>query len=570
MKPYLVFIFILISLNIKAFGQIVEDYTYPKQTRVQCQYHCSVGIVKWWQLPDNCITTNSGYEPWEKVVNGSTYLYLKWKNIEASAQRSQLDLHWYDNGDPDHVYYTYTSVGPFQLSFPAPTFAGGSTKNIPCYSTDPVTISLNPYKNTGTASEDIDENLTITSHFKWTLPYGWETTDGKTGTFEIQSSSITVIPTASSSSCDIQVLPFADGGYESNQYGTNAATLHITRNLEDFAITGQPDVVVHETYHYEVPSHPGVSYSWQLPADWQGSSTTNSIDVTIGCDAGNIIATMTGCNNQSKSAQLSVTKNLLHPGTGISGPSVVCSSGTSYRVVDLPPGATITWDCSNYISRTSVQGANPCIFAATGQYESWIEATIHTSCGDVTLPRKTVWAGLPMLVGLFGYTTIPSWLCSETPYIFIPDLSIGSTVTSITGLSGGVEIPLTEISSGYYDVPGDVWRITLTLENSCGSETIRKFIRKANCLSLSISPNPSTGETTLTIESDTQESESMLVIDDWDLEVYDQSQQLKAKKSKLKGKEYKLNTSGWKEGVYIVRVIYKDEVLTGKLVVKRL
>ena len=70
-----------------------------------------------------------------------------------------------------------------------------------------------------------------------------------------------------------------------------------------------------------------------------------------------------------------------------------------------------------------------------------------TDCGSITMPQKSVWAGLPMLVGLFGYTTIPNWLCSETPYIFIPDLSIGSTVTSITGLSGGVEIPLTEISS---------------------------------------------------------------------------------------------------------------------------
>ena len=60
----------------------------------------------------------------------------------------------------------------------------------------------------------------------------------------------------------------------------------------------------------------------------------------------------------------------------------------------------------------------------------------------------------------------------------------------------------------------------------------------------------------------------MLVIDDWDLEVYDQSQQLKAKKSKLKGKEYKLNTSGWRDGVYVVRANYKGEVLTGKLVVK--
>jgi hypothetical protein len=55
---------------------------------------------------------------------------------------------------------------------------------------------------------------------------------------------------------------------------------------------------------------------------------------------------------------------------------------------------------------------------------------------------------------------------------------------------------------------------------------------------------------------------------EWDLEVYDNAQSLKEKKNKIKGKEYKIQTAGWKEGLYTVRVKYKDEILTGKLVVK--
>ncbi len=43
---------------------------------------------------------------------------------------------------------------------------------------------------------------------------------------------------------------------------------------------------------------------------------------------------------------------------------------------------------------------------------------------------------------------------------------------------------------------------------------------------------------------------------------------LKSRKTKLKGKSTTIQTAGWQEGVYIVRVKYKDEVLTGKLVVK--
>ncbi|WP_423126505.1 T9SS type A sorting domain-containing protein [Gaoshiqia sp. Z1-71] len=94
------------------------------------------------------------------------------------------------------------------------------------------------------------------------------------------------------------------------------------------------------------------------------------------------------------------------------------------------------------------------------------------------------------------------------------------------------------------------------------------FIEDYSCGSyyLLISPNPSTGETTISIESASAESPDINT--GWDLEVYDQSQQLKVKKTKLKGPAYTLNTMGWKEGIYIVRVNYNGELLTGKLAVK--
>ncbi len=85
---------------------------------------------------------------------------------------------------------------------------------------------------------------------------------------------------------------------------------------------------------------------------------------------------------------------------------------------------------------------------------------------------------------------------------------------------------------------------------------------------LIITPNPTTGETTLSIESATEETQ-FDINEEWDLEIYNNNQTLKEKKTKLKGNEYHLNTSGWKDGVYMVRVNYKNEILTGKLVVKR-
>lgn len=54
---------------------------------------------------------------------------------------------------------------------------------------------------------------------------------------------------------------------------------------------------------------------------------------------------------------------------------------------------------------------------------------------------------------------------------------------------------------------------------------------------------------------------------EWEMEVFDQVQSLKAQKNKIRSNTYNLNTSGWREGVYIVRAKAKNKILTGKLVV---
>ncbi|MCF6333949.1 MAG: family 16 glycosylhydrolase [Draconibacterium sp.] len=85
---------------------------------------------------------------------------------------------------------------------------------------------------------------------------------------------------------------------------------------------------------------------------------------------------------------------------------------------------------------------------------------------------------------------------------------------------------------------------------------------------MTFTPNPATNETILTLETTSEEK----VLDEnteWELEVYSPSQSLKEKKTKLKGKEHKIQTQGWKEGIYFVRVKYKNEILQGKLVVKK-
>lgn len=80
-------------------------------------------------------------------------------------------------------------------------------------------------------------------------------------------------------------------------------------------------------------------------------------------------------------------------------------------------------------------------------------------------------------------------------------------------------------------------------------------------------PNPSQTETTISVISNETE-ENFGESEFWDLAVYSENFGLKEKKTKLKGNTYKLNTSNWKEGVYIVHIKYKGKTIQGKLAVK--
>jgi len=76
---------------------------------------------------------------------------------------------------------------------------------------------------------------------------------------------------------------------------------------------------------------------------------------------------------------------------------LVCSSGTSFNIENLPQGWTIEWDCGAYLTRNSLQGSNPCTFSSTGDGSSWVSAIVHPACGGIKLEKYDVWSGKPLL-----------------------------------------------------------------------------------------------------------------------------------------------------------------------------
>ena len=273
----------------------------------------------------------------------------------------------------------------------------------------------------------------------------------------------------------------------------------------------------------------------------------------------------------------------------LSGPSVVCSStpdlkfsfGTSFSINNLPAGATISWNTSDNISLNSSQGANPCTFAPSGSGDGWIEATITTDCGDITLARKNVWVGAPAnnptsiipfyRNGLeFGSNTIYEFYVYSQPGVTNYQWNVGgATILDGQGTSR-IRIKTYDATSSGNNIN---FNVGVRFENDCGSSLY--FARTGwvipgtgGATRIAVSPNPSTVETTISLETIDTDAKSTKALQEWDLEVYNQGQQLKARKQKINGSQATLNTSGWKEGVYIIRAKVNGEVLTEKLVVK--
>jgi len=55
--------------------------------------------------------------------------------------------------------------------------------------------------------------------------------------------------------------------------------------------------------------------------------------------------------------------------------------------------------------------------------------------------------------------------------------------------------------------------------------------------------------------------------DEWEAEIFNRQMLLMHKTTRLKDKTCTINASGWKEGIYYVRVKVKDKLVFGKFIV---
>lgn len=238
------------------------------------------------------------------------------------------------------------------------------------------------------------------------------------------------------------------------------------------------------------------------------------------------------------------------------------------------------WNVTGYLNQVSGDGTpNYTVSGTSGIGYGTTSLTITSPSGMTASTQKHIGVNTPYPEDLSYsiYTsggTPVSYMCANTHYHIYLTNNSGCSLSNYTWSvpsAWSTNYTWSNMISVYTNsTPGGMVEVHAT--TCCGVYTKVKigYLGSGYCggyYAISLSPNPSSGETTLTIEPTSEDA----IFDEnaeWEVEIFDQLQLLKEKKTKLKGKNQRIQTSGYKPGIYFVRVKYKDENLQTKLVVE--
>ena len=298
------------------------------------------------------------------------------------------------------------------------------------------------------------EEVNAADYYIWTLPNGWSGSS-TTQSIDVESNSNAgSILVAAANYCGI----------------SNATSLDVSVNsLPDAAglISGNTAPCIGVSEIYSCPAVTGAtSYTWILPSGFTGISNTNSIEVMIGSNPGNIQVFAVNDCGQGAASTLLISPNgnsVLQQPAVISGPSTICATSTNIYSIPLVAGATsYTWIIPSGWSGTSTSNS---ISITSDNNSGQISVVANNECGS-SIPRE-----LNVQVN-----TIP-----ETPGIISGDADVcanSSEIYSIAEVDGATSytwvLPLewTGNSSGNSIEVGfgvNNGNISVIANNSCGT-----------------------------------------------------------------------------------------------------
>jgi len=256
-----------------------------------------------------------------------------------------------------------------------------------------------------------------------------------------------------------------------------SATVNIANNPSTpGAISGSSNVCQGGVQTYSVTNVPGAtSYGWSLPTGWIGTSTTNSIIVTVGAGRGNVSvysANNCGISNYTRVLDVNVNVPPVEP-TSIHGNSGACAGTSQTYFVDEVQGATsYIWTLPpGWIGYSS----NSMITVTIGGSSGIISVKSTNSCG--TSPNRNLAVSVNSIPPISISSATDNYnYCSQIAPTSVSLIATPSYCTYIWSPSGGNSKTATVNSVNTYtvtgrNVAGCTTTATRSVTNNCATPT---------------------------------------------------------------------------------------------------
>ena len=394
-----------------------------------------------------------------------------------------------------------TNVGTNSATFSSSSLTNNAvvtcvmTSDIPCIGSNPATSNA----ITMQVSSALTPTVSVSTSPSTTACFGTSVTftaapvnGGSSPTYQWKLNGINVgsnSATFSSSSLNnndvISVVMTSNASCLATSSATSSNVTMTINNLpgQPGSIIGNTNACVGSTQTYQVTAAGGAtSYTWSLPNGWTGTSTTNSISVTVGATAGNVSVTANnGCGSGAPSqAAITPSNAPAQPGL-ITGNTTFCSGDANVYSISAVSGATsYTWSLpSGWLGNST----NTSISTTAGSTSGAITVTANNTCGSGVARTLNVNAGnAPAQPSAISGST--SYCLGDALQYSIPDVS-GATSYTWTLPNGWIgNSTTTSIST----VGSGAGTLSVSANGTCGSSVAQ---------TLSLAPVALPGQPTL-------------------------------------------------------------------------
>jgi hypothetical protein len=264
--------------------------------------------------------------------------------------------------------------------------------------------------------------------YDWDLPTGW------TG-----SSSTNLISTHTSNNAG-NVVARALNACGASADATLAVTPNTIPNVPG-SITGAVAPCQSGNPGYSITAVPGAtSYVWSMPADWTGSSTSNTLSATVGKAIGNItVSAVNACGTSTSASSLAVTTDSIPATPGaISGLNSLTQSTTSnpYSISAIGNATSYVWSYSGLGSTIHGSGANVTVDFSGSATSGSLSVKATNACGTSTFGVAYPITVSPSTVAQPGNFTTSTLLVCRGQNALVYTIPNDPTVTYVWAYSG--------------------------------------------------------------------------------------------------------------------------------------